>query len=162
MGYQIGDKVIHWTYGLGEIVGRDEKRLAGQKRAYYVVELSDLTIWVPADERGMQSIHLPIDRTEFETFLEVINDPGEELPEDKKERQSLLAQRIKNPTCENLCTTIRDLVTRARTHKLDRTDHEVLNRAQEYLLNEWELSLGTPRTEARKQLQSYLGVASQG
>ena len=162
MGYQVGDKVIHSVHGLGEIVGKDEKRLAGKTRSYYVVELSDFTVWVPVDESGTQSLHLPLERADFEGFLEILSDPGEELPDDKKERQYYLSQRIKDRNCENICMIIRDLLSRSSYQKLDRYDAEILNRAQEYLLNEWELSLGTSRSEARRQLQSYLVAASQG
>ena len=45
MRYQVGDKVIHWAYGIGTITGLDEKYLAGKTRSYYVVELSNSTIW---------------------------------------------------------------------------------------------------------------------
>ena len=158
MEYSIGDKVIHWAYGLGEITAMDEKRLAGKTRSYYVVELSDFTIWVPADENGTQSIHPPIPHSEFNSLLEILSDPGDELPGDRKQRQIMLSQRMKNRSCEEICTIIRDLVTLSHSQKLNRNDFEVLKRAEEYLLNEWELSLGTKRLAAQEQLQNILDV----
>jgi RNA polymerase-interacting CarD/CdnL/TRCF family regulator len=158
MEYSVGDKVIHRAYGLGEITAFDEKRLAGKTRSYYVVEFGDLTIWVPIDDNNTQSIHLPIPSSEFHSLLDILNDPAEELPDDRKQRQILLSQRMKNWTCEEICAVIRDLMSLSRSQKLNRNDFEVLKRAEEYLLNEWELSLGTKRLVAQQQLQGILGV----
>ena len=40
MNYQIGDQIVHWTYGPGTIVGIDEKVLANKASRYYVVEVA--------------------------------------------------------------------------------------------------------------------------
>ena len=38
--FQVGDQVIHWVYGLGEIVDLDEKVLAGESASYYVLQVN--------------------------------------------------------------------------------------------------------------------------
>lgn len=159
MRYQVGDKVIHWAYGIGTVTGLDEKRLSGKKRAYYVVELSNSTIWVPVGEEGTRNIHLPIPRSKFQELLEILNTPCEEdLPEDRTQRQNTLALRMKDKSCENICAIIRDLVAFSRRQGLNRNDGEVLNQAKELLLNEWELSLGIERVNAQKKLDQILNV----
>jgi hypothetical protein len=59
MDFQVGDKVVHWAYGPGEIVNLEEKVLSGQTNLYYVVQVNDLTLWVPSDEKGKRSMRLP-------------------------------------------------------------------------------------------------------
>ena len=158
MSYQVGDQVIHWSHGPGVITGLDEKCLSGETRLFYVVEMSNSTIWVPADDAGEKSLHLPIPDIRFMECLEILNDPGDELPEDRSERQKQLAQRIKIRSLEDICAIIRDLVSRSRTQKLNRYDSDILNRAMELLLNEWEFSLGTPRANAQRKLHNLLGL----
>jgi len=159
MRYQVGDKVIHWAYGIGTVTGLDEKRLSGKKRAYYVVELSNSTIWVPVGDEGTRNIHPPIPRSKFQELLEILNKPCEEdLPEDRTQRQNTLALRMKDKSCENICAIIRDLVAFSRRQDLNRNDGEVLNQAKELLLNEWELSLGIERVNAQKKLDQILNV----
>jgi len=50
--FQVGEKVVHWNYGMGEILQLDEKLLAGQMTRCYVVRIRDLTIWVPILQKG--------------------------------------------------------------------------------------------------------------
>lgn len=39
MDYKIGDKIVHWTYGLGTVVAIDQKDIDGVTQEYYVVEV---------------------------------------------------------------------------------------------------------------------------
>lgn len=156
MNYQIGDKVIHWTYGPGEIVRMDEKRLSGKTCLYYVVELNDLTIWVPVDESGEKSIHPPTSRAKFQRLLDILVTPGAVLPDDRNQRQAHLTQQLRAKSLEDICRLIRDLVSRSATQPLNRNDSEMLKRAEDLLLNEWELSLGASRETAQLKLKSIL------
>jgi RNA polymerase-interacting CarD/CdnL/TRCF family regulator len=39
ISFQVGDQVIHWVYGLGEIIHLVEKELSGKTDKYYVVQI---------------------------------------------------------------------------------------------------------------------------
>lgn len=156
MLYQVGDRVVHWNYGPGIITGMDEKVLAGSNRLYYVVEVNRSTLWVPADEAGEKSLRPPTPASAFKDLLLILDSPADELSENQYQRQTQLVQRMQNRTLEDICCILRDLTARAQQQKLNRSDLEFMRRAQEFLLDEWELSLGTPRESARKELESLL------
>lgn len=156
MNYQIGDQVVHWTYGPGRIIGIDKKVLANKAGTYYVVEVGRMTLWVPVGEAGEKSIRPPTPGTKFKQLLNLLRSPGEQLPDQQRQRQSELAERMKKRTLADICRIIRDLVTRSRTQRLNRYDNEILKRAEECLLNEWEISLGTPRAIAESELNNLL------
>ncbi len=156
MNYHIGDQVVHWNYGPGRIIGIDEKVLENKARVYYVVEIGRTTLWVPVGEKGEKSIRPPTSRSEFKQLLNLLRGPGEQLPEQQYERQNQLAERMQKRTLSDVCFIIRDLVTRSRTQRLNRNDSETLKRAEEFLLSEWELSMGTPREAAEHELESLL------
>ena len=156
MNYQIGDQVIHWTFGLGTIKGLDEKRLEGQTRLYYVLEAGVTTIWVQADEMGENSLRLPTTRAGFKELLSLLHGPGQELPNHPYQRQTELIQRMQKRTLDELCCIIRDLTSRANLQRLNHHDNSILRRAEAFLLDEWELSLGTPRAEAQRELNIIL------
>ena len=42
MKFHEGDTVMHWTYGLGQILGVEERDLFGSKKLYYAVLQSEL------------------------------------------------------------------------------------------------------------------------
>jgi RNA polymerase-interacting CarD/CdnL/TRCF family regulator len=156
MNYHVGDQVIHLTYGPGKIIAIDEKRLAGQTRQYYVVDTGQLTLWVLIDETGEKSIRPPTGSLEFNALFDILRSPGEGLPDHHHERTNQLNERMHKRILVNICFVIRDLTSRSKLHNLNSTDRSMLRRAQEYLLDEWELSLGTARSSAMKELDVIL------
>jgi RNA polymerase-interacting CarD/CdnL/TRCF family regulator len=153
MNYHVGDQVIHLTFGPGKIIAIDEKRLAGQTHQYYVVDTGKLTLWVLIDETGEKSIRPPTGSLEFKALFDILCSPGEGLPDHHLERKNQLNERMHKRILVNICLVIRDLTTRSQLHILNSTDRSMLRRAQEYLLDEWELSLGTTRSSAMKEME---------
>lgn len=156
MNYHIGDQVVHWNYGPGTIIGIDEKVLANKARKYYVVEVERMTVWVPVGEAGEKSIRPPTPSAEFKKLLKLLRGPCKQLPDQQSLRQNELSERMKKRTLADVCCIIRDLVARSRTQKLNRNDAETLRRAEEFLLNEWELALRMPRETAQQEMDSLL------
>lgn len=158
MNYRIGDQVIHLTHGPGRIIAIDEKCLAGQTRQYYVVDTGQLTLWVVIDEMGEKSIRPPTGSLEFKKLLKILRDPGEGLPDHHRERKIQLDERMHKRIMANICFVIRDLTTRSKLHNLNYSDRTALRRAEDNLLDEWELSLGTTRSSASRELEVLLRV----
>jgi CarD family transcriptional regulator len=156
MNYQIGDQVIHWTHGSGMIIAIDEKSLAGQSRQYYVVDTGELKLWVPTDETGENSIRPPTESFEFKAILNSLRGPGVGLPDHHTERKNQLIERMQKRKLVNICSVIRDLTTRSQLYTLNYNDRSVLRHAEECLLDEWELSLGTTRSSASRELEYLL------
>jgi RNA polymerase-interacting CarD/CdnL/TRCF family regulator len=157
MDFQVGDKVVHWTYGLGEIINLEEKILSGRTSLYYVVQVNDLTIWVPSDENGKRSMRLPTPANEFENLFILLSSPGEPLSKDRLERKLELSQRMKDGTLESICKVIRDLSFFRKTQKFNESDTLTLERAQKFLLSEWMISFSIPAAQAEKELKRLLG-----
>jgi CarD family transcriptional regulator len=158
MTYQIGDQIVHRNYGPGKITGIEEKQLANKKGNYFVVETSQVTLWVPVDATE-NSIRFPTESAEFQEILVLLQNDGNQLPDHHTERHDVLALRMKNRSLPDICDIIRDLNSRSRSHTLTRNDNDVLKRAQEILLNEWEMALGTPRAVARQELTNLLQLS---
>jgi RNA polymerase-interacting CarD/CdnL/TRCF family regulator len=156
MNYGIGDTVVHWTHGPGKIVAIDEQQLAGITQRYYVIEVELFKFWVPIEEAQEGSIRFPTDNIQFMRLLDVLRIPGKELPDNQYKRKNELRARMQKRTLEGLCHVIRDLSDRSHLHPLNQNDSSVLNRAEEYLLDEWMLSLGSARPDAFCELQILL------
>lgn len=65
MDFRVGDRVIHRTYGLGEIVGLEERALSSQMTLYYVVQIRDLTVFVPVDSKAISQLRSPTSERDF-------------------------------------------------------------------------------------------------
>lgn len=156
MSFQIGDKVIHWTYGLGEITQVEEKPINGQLTNCYVVQTSDMTIWIPIDEMQQHSLRKPTSPDEFVSLYAILKSPGEQLQEDRVLRKNELMTQMRDGQLASICKVVRDLTHYKRNSKLNDQERYILERAEKSLLTEWTYSLGLPTSQAHEQMTSLL------
>jgi RNA polymerase-interacting CarD/CdnL/TRCF family regulator len=90
--YAVGDKVVHWAYGVGEIVQIDKKMLSGKDSLYYKVQIRDLTIWVPVDDENQTSLRPPTPAKDFDELFKILRQTGNELSNDRLERKNWLSE----------------------------------------------------------------------
>jgi len=154
--YKVGDTVVHWTYGKGKIIAIDDKGPPGQPCFYYVIEGNGQTLWVPAEEIGSSSLHLPTSRPDFKLLINILRSQGDRMSNNRLQRYDHLDKRMHKASPEDLCLVIRDLTSQSRRGKLSSSDIRILKHAQSSLLDEWELSLGTPREQARLEMEWIL------
>ncbi len=154
--FQVGDKVIHWSYGLGEVIKLDEKTLSGQKARYYVVRVQNLTIWVPFSDDGNSHLRPPTPKSDFDHLFTILSSPGEPLSNDRLERKNQLMEKMKNGSLEEICQVVRDLTFLRRGKKLNDHDIAILKRAHDFLIDEWKLSMIVPPAQAERELTQLL------
>ncbi len=159
MEYEVGDKVVHWAYGVGEVVQIDKKMLGGHDSLYYKVQVRDLTIWVPVDDASKTSLRHPTPPQDFDKLFGILRETGVELSNDRLERKNWLSDALRSGSLEAICRVIRDLSTFGRVKKLNDNDSIVLERAKNLLIEEWRLSLSIPLADAQKQLKNILDEA---
>lgn len=157
MGFHVGDKVIHWTYGLGEIVHIEEKIICGRPTNCYVVRTPDLTIWIPINELQQRSVRLPTPPEQFVKLSAILSSPGEKLQEDRALRKDELMAQMKDGQLASICRVVRDLTHFKRSTKLNDQERSILERAMNSLLTEWTYSLGTPLSQAHQAISNLLG-----
>jgi CarD family transcriptional regulator len=156
MAFQIGDKVIHCTFGLGEITQIEEQNINGHLTNCYVVHLPDMTIWVPTDESGQNSLRVPTPPEEFIKTLPILTSPNENLMEDRVLRKNQLVDQLKDGQLASICRVVRDLTHYQRNSKLNDQEKSILERAVNSLITEWTFSLGTPQIQAHQAMVSML------
>jgi RNA polymerase-interacting CarD/CdnL/TRCF family regulator len=161
MDFKIGDTVIHCKYGLGRIVRLEEQTFSGKKTFYYVVQLRDMTIWVPADAQVLSRMRSPTPQGEFPRLFSILNQPGGILPDDRLERKLYLEEELKDGKAESSCRVVRDLSFFQYGKKFNENDRYVLKQVSDSLLGEWEFSLSISLALAQVKLHSLLIKPSQ-
>jgi len=134
----------------------DEKNISGKSALYYVVQIRDLTLWVPVDGGDQHSLRLPTSTREFRKLLKILRSPGEKISEDRYERKTQLSERLREGTLESICSIIRDLTTYSYVKKLNDNDAALLERTKKFLLDEWKISLSVPLGDAQRELDLLL------
>ena len=158
MSFHKGDMVMHWTHGIGQIVNLEERALAGSKSIYYVVEIGDMTVWVPADSNVVNRLRPPTPKPQFEQLLAILSMPSEPLPEDRVERKTHLLALLQDGRPESLCKVIRVL---SAYHKLlgkpmNDNDQMILKQSRKSLLGEWGFVLSLTPAQAEHELHRLL------
>lgn len=156
MKFQVGDKVVHWSYGPGEIVRIDDKSHSGHNDQYYVIKVRDLTLYVPVVGAEEHSLRPPTSTADYEKLFDILRGPGEYLSDDRFERKTQLTERLSDGSLESVCRAIRDLCSFGYRKKLNDYDTALLERARRFLLEEWILSLSIPLGDAQRKLDLLL------
>ncbi|HET9909500.1 MAG TPA: CarD family transcriptional regulator [Anaerolineales bacterium] len=158
MKIQEGDTVMHWTHGLGKVVRLEERTLAGEVVLYYAIQIGDMMVWVPADDMLETRLRLPTDAAEFQSLMGNVSEPGEPLPENRRERKTLLVEWLKDGRTESRIRVIRSLVTYRQVRPLNADEQAILKRSKNALLEEWSCALSSPVPQAETELHRLLKV----
>jgi RNA polymerase-interacting CarD/CdnL/TRCF family regulator len=158
MNFHKGDTVMHWTHGIGQIVNLEERALAGAKATYYVVQVRDMTVWVPADSKVRSRLRPPTPKFRFQRLLAILSSPSEPLPEDRLERKNRLQELLQDGRPESLCQVIRDLSAyqKQQTRPMNDNDQMVLKQSRNTLLGEWGFVLSLTHAQAEHELHRLL------
>jgi RNA polymerase-interacting CarD/CdnL/TRCF family regulator len=156
--FHVGEKVVHRNYGLGEILRMDVQFIHDREMLCYVVKIEDLTIWVTADDPDMESLRAPTPESDFRGLFAILQSQGEALPADWIDRKVHLSLRMKDGKLASICSVIRDLSHQRQIKKLNENDKSTLERAENFLLNEWMYSFSIPLLQAKSELmQLFVG-----
>ncbi len=161
MDFHVGDPVIHRTYGLGEIVGMEERALSSQMTLYYVVQIRDLTIFVPVNSQAMNPLRSPTPERDFKELFIILSEPGESLSDDRFERKTQLRKKLYGGKAEATCQVIRDLSSYQHKKPLNDEDKLILKQANNSLLGEWGYSLSIPLAQVEIELDRLLRHTSE-
>ena len=160
MNIQAGDSVMHWTHGLGKVVKLEERALSGQMLLYYAIQIGDMTVWVPADEMLESRLRLPTRAAEFKRLMGTLSQPGEPLPDDRRERKTLLTEWLKDGRTESFFRVVRSLVTYRQGHSLNLDEQTLLKRSKNALVGEWSHVMSLTPAQAENELQRLLSPAA--
>jgi RNA polymerase-interacting CarD/CdnL/TRCF family regulator len=158
MSFHKGDTVMHWTYGIGQILNLEERALAGAKTIYYVVQVRDMTVWVPADKKVKSRLRPPLSKQRFQQLLEILSSPSEPLPEDRLERKTRLQELLNDGSPESLCRVVRDLSAyqKQKPRPMNDNDQMILKQSRNTLLGEWGFVLSITHAQAESELYRLL------
>jgi RNA polymerase-interacting CarD/CdnL/TRCF family regulator len=159
MNFKSGDWVVHCKHGLGQVKAIEERALNGNAAVpYYMVQIADLTIWIPADENISHRLRPPVSASELRKFLSILSTPAERLSSDRRQRNIELLDRIEDGGIESLCKVIRDLAAHRQAKTWNEYDSSLMRRAQKALLGEWCYILSIAPHEAEEELQRLLSI----
>jgi CarD family transcriptional regulator len=156
--FDIGDKVVHPTYGAGLVMSIEKQDLLEQYHRYYVIDLAvdDRTLMIPvskAEEIGLRSISQGVALSQM---WHTLGAEAETLPDDYKRRQERIQEKLKTGDAIKVAEVIRDLSALKREDHLTSFDTKLLDRAQQFLACEVALVEGVQVSEAERMISEIM------
>lgn len=156
MDFQIGDQVVHCAHGLGQVLAIEERAISNHTALYYMIQVADLSIWVPADENLKNRLRFPASRDGFRQSLSILSGPAEALPDERRQRSLQLQEMLRDGRTDSLCRVVRDLTAHRRVHPWNDYDSELIKRVEKMLVREWSYILSISPAEAEAELRRLL------
>lgn len=141
MEFSIGDKVVHPIHGSGLVTGVEHEELVEGFEHYYVVEIVDkgLTVFVPTRKASELGVRPATPRAELVHILQILRDKPQELPEDYRERQVPLQEKLTSGSLTQVAEVVRDLTWHERLDHLTAADSRLLDQGRDLLASEMAL-----------------------
>ena len=130
MDFKKNDWVVHCTHGLGQIKDIEERTFFDKVTLYYMVQVSDLTIWIPADENIQSRLRFPTSPASFKKSISILSTAPEKLPDDYRQRNTQLSEMLKDGRADSLCKVIRDLTAYRHARSWSEHDNALMRRTQ--------------------------------
>ena len=137
MDLNIGDRVVHPQYGVGNVVKLEEREFEpGVMRRYYEISIPGSTLWVPLDQPSFGLRKLTV-KSEIDRCRQILSSRPLPLTEDARLRQPELSARLKEGTIVAHCEVVRDLSAYGAHKPISGTIAAFLRVAQDVLCQEW-------------------------
>jgi CarD family transcriptional regulator len=158
MQFRIGDKVVHPHHGPGQITAIERKQFLDEAKRYYVIEIPTqaLTVYVPRRQVDSIGIRPAMSQARLARVMDTLRSKPGSLPEDYKERQEGVWEKLRTSLPIQVAEVVRDLTWRRRHGHLTKKDSEYLEQGQEMLAAEMALLADSEISDARKKIDSML------
>jgi RNA polymerase-interacting CarD/CdnL/TRCF family regulator len=150
--YKKKDWVVHKHYGLGQVIGEDEKILDGEKQRYLKVKTSDILYWIPVEKVDFDRVRPVASINQIKYAFTLVQKTPKKLAKDYIARRKEISLTLNNVSLYSNVRLIRDLKGRAANSKSNMNDDTVLEKITIQFLNECTLVLNQEHRIVEKKL----------
>jgi CarD family transcriptional regulator len=159
--FSIGDIVVHPHHGPGRITDIERREFLDGKKLYYEIEIpaQELTVYLPREAMKEIGVRLAISRVRLPRVLARLRSQPRHLPEDYKERQEKVWERLRTGRVMQLAEVVRDLTWHEERDHLTKKDTEYLAQGKSRLAAEMALVSGAKVADMEKTIDDTLSAA---
>ncbi len=156
--FKVGDKVVHPTHGAGVVISIESKDIIDEFDKYYVIDMvaSRMKLMVPVKNAEEIGLRRAIKRSRALRLLDILRGYPDELPDDYRERQARIAEKLKSGDAIAIAQVVRNLYWWDQQKKLSAGDTKLFDRAKQLLIGELALAEDIEAEAANKQLEAAL------
>jgi len=156
--YQIDQRVVYPSQGVGRILEIREKAFKDSKILYYIIylEFSDMTVMVPIDKANILGLRPIVRKDEAELALSFISEDYAPIPTDWKLRYQMNLDLLKKGSIMDIASVVRSLYHRSKIKELPILERKLYDSAINLLQDEIAYSLGKPKGEIAELIHARL------
>lgn len=158
--YNIGDRIVHPMHGAGVITDIEELEILGEKREYYVLDVScgRVGVKIPVDKCGEIGVRPVIDKDKIGDVLCILAQEADEMPENWNKRYRENMDRLKTGDITEVAALVRDIAKADsdNSKKLSSGEKKILNTAINILQSEIMLSADISPEKALEMIEDAM------
>ena len=156
--FQIDQKVVYPSQGVGKITDITEKKFKDQMLTYYVIYLavSDMVVMVPVDKVDELGIRAIVSAEEAQKAIDMMAEEVEPITSDWKLRYQMNLDLLKKGSVLDIATIVRCLYHRSKVKELPILERKLYDSAKKLLEDEISFALDMNPKEVEAILLSKL------
>lgn len=134
----VGDKIVYPMHGAGVIEKIEERKILGQVREYYILNVpcGDMKVMIPIDNSNDIGIRRIVNNTRLPEILELLSAESTEMSSNWNRRYRENMEMLKTGDICKVAEVVRNLTRTDRTKKLSTGEKKMLTNAKQILISE--------------------------
>lgn len=149
--FQVGDKVVYPTHGVGRIEAIEEREVANQKIKCYVLSIigKELKIIVPTFNAQKVGLRQIIQEDEVERVFNILKDEANNMPPKWNKRYNFNLDKIRTGSIYEIAEVFKNLTRLGQRKELSFGERKMLDSTRELIVIEIAHSkkIGTSQAE---------------
>jgi RNA polymerase-interacting CarD/CdnL/TRCF family regulator len=164
--FNIGDKIVYPSQGIGIIDEIEEKEFNGEKQAYYIIKLynNNMKLTLPSSRIEISNMRLVSDSKTLDSRLKHINKFLVEVDElskvNFKERKTVNELKIKSGALDDYLEVICNLTQLKMEQNLNSSEKQMLANAKKIVIEEISQSKNLSNNEAADLLDISMSFSN--
>jgi CarD family transcriptional regulator len=141
--FKVGERAVHPSHGVGEVVQIEERELGGRKTSCYVLKIvdSDLKLMVPTETAGRVGLRAVMKKKEAEKILDILRAPEVAVDVQPWNRRfRAYTEMLKSGLPGEIAKVLRDMYRLKFDKDLSFGERRLLDQARSLLIQELALA----------------------
>lgn len=155
--FNVGDWIVHYYHGVGQVKEIVEKGLDGNEKTFYKVSTREIDYWLPIEDADSDHLEPIRSKGDFEDALEILASKPEPIAKHHKSRKKKIHDRWMDGNLISRAKLMRDLNGRLKLEKLSFSEKSMLEKVRKYFINEWIIvDEDLTKSQAKKKIRKAM------
>lgn len=158
--FNIGDKIVYPMHGAGVIESIEEKELAGEKQAYYILKMpGEVKVMVPVEKAEEIGVRDVIDKETAGNVIKVFDKENVEEDPNWNRRYRENIEKMKSGDIYEIANIVRSLSFKQKEKGLSTGDKKMLLNAKQILVSELVLAEQLDKSEIEEMIDNKINLS---